>query len=155
MLIYVDMGPEPSILPPFSYRSCCSRSRASQTGSGAGTASRQHSRTNQPSSETFQNISDFPRLFCTFCPALVFVRTWSYLPSTVDLGVMLHLPIIFQIPLKTLKTPHGLRAMLAYVEIGAEPSRLPTIPSLAPADLGLCSWGSSAPVGGQVVDKTG
>jgi hypothetical protein len=155
MLVYVDIGPEPSRLPPFSSRSCCSRSRASQTGSGAGTASRQHSRTNQPSSETFHNISAFPRLFCKFCPALVFVRTWSCLPSTGDLGVMLHLPIIFQSPQKTFNTPHGLRAILVYVEIGAEHSRLPTIPSLAPAALGLCSGWSCAPVGGQVIDKTG
>jgi len=137
MLVYVDIGPEPSRLPPFSSRTCCCRSRASQTCSGSGTASRQHSRTNQPSSETFQNISAFPRLFCKFCPALVFVRTWSCLPSTGDLGVMLHLPIIFHSPLKTLKTPDGLRAMLVYVEIGAEHSRLPPISSLAPAAIGL------------------
>ena len=52
---------------------------------------------------------------------------------------MLHLPISFQIPLKILKTPHGLRAMFVYVEIGGDPSRLPPFQYLAPAALGLSS----------------
>jgi len=63
----------------------------------------------------------------------------SGLPCTGDLGFMFHKPIRFQIPLKILKTLHGLRAMPVYVEIGADPSRLPPFPSLAPAVLGLCS----------------
>ena len=52
---------------------------------------------------------------------------------------MLHRPIRFQITLKILKTPHVLRAMLVYVEIGADPSRLPHFPSLTLFKLGLCS----------------
>jgi len=31
-------------------------------------------------------------IICQFCPTVVFVRTWSGLPSTGDLGVVLHLP---------------------------------------------------------------
>ena len=62
---------------------------------------------------------------------------------------MLHLPISFQIPLINLKTPNCLHAMLVYVEFGAVPSRLPTIPSLALVALGLCSEVSCCAVGGK------
>ena len=40
MLVYLEFGPEPCRLPPFSSRPCSSRSLASQTGSGDGAASR-------------------------------------------------------------------------------------------------------------------
>jgi len=46
----------------------------------------------------------------------------------------------FSDSLEILKKPHGLRAMLVYVEIGAYPSRLPPFQYLALAALGLC-WG--------------
>ena len=87
--------------------------------------------------ESFQNIRAFPCLFCKFCPALVFVRTWSGLPSTGDFDVMLYLPISLQFPLNILQTPHGPRAMFVYVEIGADSSHLPPFQYLAPAALGL------------------
>jgi len=41
------------------------------------------------------------------------------------------------------KTPQGLCTMLIYVEIGADTSRPPYFLSLAAADLGICSEGSS------------
>ena len=62
---------------------------------------------------------------------------------------MLHMPISFQIPLINLKTTNCLHAMLVYVEIGAAPSRLPTIPSLALVALAICSEVSICPIGGK------
>ena len=66
---------------------------------------------------------------------------------------MLHLPIKISDSPENLKTPQGLCTMLVYVEIGADPSRLPSFSSLAAADLLLGV--SSVYIGGRMAEKTG
>jgi hypothetical protein len=67
---------------------------------------------------------------------------------------MLHLPIKISDSPENLKTPQGLCTMLVYVEIGADPSRLPSFSSLAAADLLLCHGVSSVYIGGRMAEKT-
>ena len=94
-------------------------------------------------------------------PRVVVDRTWSRLvshfqsapargsgsytePPTENWWSLLTLrkPIRFQKSLKLQGAPHGLRAILVYVENYRGPSRLPPLASLDPARPGLCYRGS-------------
>jgi hypothetical protein len=64
-------------------------------------------------------------------------------------------------PLKLEKLPHGLRAILLYVEVRGDTHHLPPFAPLVPAVLRLCFQGPISPVGGREVvtvtqkEKTG
>jgi len=64
---------------------------------------------------------------------------------------MLHKPMKFLGPLKLEKLPHGLRAILLYVEVRGDNLRLPPFAPLVPTALGLCFQGPISPVGGREV----
>ena len=137
------------------------RSQANQPGRGTEPAhgaadpcqsGGQRSRASQPGAQPnhrgerprrFSKFSACACLIIKFRTALVCVRTWSGLPNTGGHAVMLQLPIRISDSPENLKTPQGLCTMLVYVEIGADTSRLLYFPTLATADLGLCSEGSS------------
>ena len=57
----------------------------------------------------------------------------------------------FQGPMELEKLPHGLRAILLYVEVRGDTHRLPPFAPLAPAVLRLCFQGPISPVGGREV----
>jgi hypothetical protein len=76
-------------------------------------------------------------VFSKFFKGVVVLRTWSGIPSTGSLGLLLHRPIKFRSPLKNEKAPHDLRAILVYVEVVVDPFRLSPYTSLAPSTLGL------------------
>jgi hypothetical protein len=84
-----------------------------------------------------------------FYSRVVVVRTWSRQPSTGGLGSTLHKRIRFRTPLKLERTPKRLCAIVASVDIGGDPPRLPPLASPDAAVTGLCILRSASRSGGR------